>query len=466
MDVTALRSASHAAVDVLAGHVASITAGEGPATARRRPDAVAADLDLHGLLRHGGLDPENFRAWLATYLDNGVHLHHPGYMAHQVGAPDVGAALADLVHGVVNQPMSIYEMGSGAALVERVVVGWMVEHVGWDARRSDGVLTHGGSLANVTALLAARAHAAPDAWTAGAPRDLALLAPPGAHYSVERAAGMLGLGTDAIVELEVDELQRIRVDRLDDALERVRAGGRRPMALVAAACATTTGLHDDLRAVGDFCRAHGIWFHVDGAHGASALLSDELRDLLDGIELADSVIWDAHKMLRTSALCAAVLVRRGDDLRRAFQQHATYLDFDNPDGVDTLDRQLETTKAELGLKVFLNLAFTGERGLAAYVEDQYAKTRRLYDLVQERPGFHAPYEPESNILCFRHGAAGPEQDAIREALLESGEFHLSAAEIDGGRHLRVSVMSPNTTEATFARLLDAIERVAAQDLAA
>jgi L-2,4-diaminobutyrate decarboxylase len=460
MDTTELRSTAAAAIEALAGYAARSAAGEGRAVARRSPAAVIDSLDLRRLVREGGLDAGSFADWLERYLADSTRLHHPGELAHQVGVPDSGSALADLVHGVANQPMSIYEMGAAAAAVEQTVLEWMVEQVGWEAAASGGVLTHGGSLANLTALLAARAHAAPEAWSLGTPGDLAILAPPSAHYSIARAAGILGIGAGEIVPLDVDELERVRVDRLADGLARLRAAGRRPMALVAAACATSTGLHDDLRGIGEFCREHGIWLHVDGAHGASALLSESLRGLLDGIELADSVVWDAHKMLRTSALCAAVLVRRRADLPAAFQQHASYLDFDNPHGFDAIDRQVECTKSELGLKLFLNLAFRGERGLAAYVEEQYAKTLAFWELLRARPGFDVPYRPESNILCFRFGPAGAAQAAIREALLAAGEFHLSSAEIAGERFLRVAVMSPSTDATTFERLLDAIEAVA------
>jgi L-2,4-diaminobutyrate decarboxylase len=460
MDPVELRDAAAAALDELTAYVARSRSGDGPAVARRPVAEVAADLDLHRLLRDGGLHTASFRDWLLAYLEDGVRLHHPGELAHQVGVPDVPSALADLVHGVANNPMSIYEMGAAAAAVELAVVDWMVEKVGWDPSRSGGVLTHGGSLANLTALLAARAHAAPAAWAKGAPRDLAILAPPSAHYSIARAAAILGLGEDAVVPLEVDELERIRPERLAEAVDRVRAAGRRPIAVVAAACATSTGLHDDLRAIGALCRNQGIWLHVDAAHGAAALLSERHRSLLDGIELADSLIWDAHKMLRTSGLCAAVLVRRGDRLRAAFRQQAAYLDFENPEGVDVIDRQVECTKAELGLKVFLNLAWRGERGLAAYVDEQYAKTLRFWGLLRGRPGFEAPYRPESNILCFRFGADDDAQAAIREALLAEGSFHLSATEIAGRRYLRVVVMAPATDEATFERLLTLIETTA------
>jgi L-2,4-diaminobutyrate decarboxylase len=455
MDTRELRAASHAAIDELAAYVERTAGGEGPSAGRRSRDEVAERLDLARLLRDGGLDATSFGPWLARYLHAGVHLHHPHEMAHQVAVPDIGAALADLVHGVANQPMAIYEMGPAAAAIELAVVEWMVARVGWRPGAAGGVLTHGGSLANLTALLAARAHAAPDAWRDGAPRDLAILAAPSAHYSVARAAGILGVGEEAVVALEVDELDRVRADRIHDALDRTRAAGRRPIAVVATAGATSTGLYDDLRAIGAVCRERGAWLHVDGAHGASALLSARHRHRLDGIELADSVVWDAHKMLRTSSLAAAVLVRRAHDLPAAFRQHASYLDFANPDGVDVIDRQVECTKAELGLKLFLSLAFAGEAGLARYVDDQYAKALALWRLIRERPGFTAPYLPHSNILCFRYGEA--DQAAIRDALLAGGGFHISSAEVGGRRHLRAVVMSPATDAASLEALLDAVE---------
>jgi L-2,4-diaminobutyrate decarboxylase len=453
-----LRAAADVALDELEAYVDRSVAGDEPPTSSSSPADVAARLDLPRLLRDGGLAGERLGPWLAAYLRDSVRLHSPRQLAHQVGVPDVGAALADLVHGVANQPMSIYEMGAGAASVERAVVDWMVERVGWSPADAGGVLTHGGSLANLTALLAARARIAPDAWRDGAPADLALLAPASAHYSVKRAAGILGLGGAAVVPIEVDELERVRVDRLGNALERARAAGRRPMALVAAACATSTGLYDDLRAIGTFCREHDLWFHVDGAHGASALLSERHRSRLDGIDLADSVIWDAHKMLRTTALCAAVLVRRRADLPGAFQQDAAYLDFDDPRGMDVLDRQVECTKAELGLKVFLSLAWQGEAAVGRYVDEQVAKAQRLAELVDERPGFSALCRPEANILCFRHDASDP--GAVRAALLEQGAFHLSTTEVAGVPWLRVAIMAPATDEATLVALIDAVEDAA------
>jgi L-2,4-diaminobutyrate decarboxylase len=319
------------------------------------------------------------------------------------------------------------------------------------------VLTHGGSLANLTAMLAARARAVPSAWAEGVPGDLAVLAPASAHYSVARSVAIAGLGQAAFVPIETDELERIRPERLGEALERAHEAGRRPIAVVADACATGTGLFDDLTEIGTFCREHELWLHVDGAHGASALLSPRHRHLLRGIELADSVVWDAHKMLRTSSLCAAVLVRHGPDLPNAFQQQASYLFYagENP---DIIDRAVECTKAPLGVKLFMNLAWRGENGLGDYVAEQYDKALRFHEIISARRGFKCPYRPESNILCFRYGEDSERQLAIRERLIETGEFHLSSVELGGRRHLRIVVMSPSTDEATIERLLDAIER--------
>jgi L-2,4-diaminobutyrate decarboxylase len=155
-------------------------------------------------------------------------------------------------------------------------------------------------------------------------------------------------------------------------------------------------------------------------------------------------------------------VRDAGDLARAFHQDATYL-FDGgcAHGVDIASYSIECTKATLGLMLFLNLAWRGSDALGAYVERQYDTTRAFYETLRARDGFACPYEPESNILCFRYGDDDGLQDAIRRRLLESGEFHISATHIDGRRYLRVVVMAPATTASTAKDLADAVARAAA-----
>ena len=455
-DPAAYTEAAHVTVDLLAEHVAASQRGEGAATVRPPMADIARDLDLARLLREGGLDAASWPAFLQAYLDRGVHLHHPGSLAHQVTVPDSPGALGDLVHGVINNPMGIAEMGAAASAAEGAVVEWMLERAGLAG--GEGVLTHGGSLANLTALLAARAHAAPEAWVDGTPDDLVLLAPASAHYSVSRAAAIAGLGERAIVELPSDALGRIDPAALDGVLQRVLDDGRRPLGLVAAACATSTGLHDDLRTIGAWCRERGVWFHVDAAHGGSALLSPRLRERLDGIDQADSVIWDAHKQMAVAGLCAAVLVRRKGTLRAAFQQHASYLFYEeDAAGEDRLELAVECTKAPLGVKVLLELGFRGEAAVAEAIEARHDMAATAARMLGEHPDLEVPYEPESTIVCFRHVPSDDAgQLAIRDRLLADGRFHLSSAVVDGRRHLRLVVSAPDTGEATIAALIDAV----------
>ncbi len=432
---------------------------------------LGAALDLEGHAQRGGLTGRKLAAFMDRYLASATNLHHPGYMAHQVAVPHPAGALASLVDGFTNNAMAIYEMGPPAAAIEFWVLNWMIRKIGWtptpfprDARASEphagGVLTHGGSLANLTALLAARSRIAPDAWERGTPPDLALLVPAESHYSIARAAGILGLGSAAIYPLEVDARGRIIAERIGQCIRRVRADGRRPMALVANACSTALGLYDRLRPIGAACRDEHVWLHVDGAHGASALISPEHRPLLDGVELADSLSWDAHKLMRTPTLCAAVLLRDAQHLDSAFRQEASYLFHDKAQpGVDFIHRTVECTKAGLGLRFFAVLAALGEQGLARYVERQFALARQAHEWIAGLPDFECPCAPESNILCFRLRADDAVQFAARDALIAEGSFHLSTAEVQRKRFLRAAFMNPDTSMEDVRKMIGRVRAV-------
>jgi L-2,4-diaminobutyrate decarboxylase len=449
------------ALRVLGAYVEESRDGLHPVVRLTPAAEIFGEAELQDWIANGSMNATSFAAFLENYLHHSTRMHHPGYLAHQVSVPDFPAALGDLVHGTIHNPMAIYEMGPSAAAVELAVLRWMLEKIGWGEGGS-GVLTHGGSLANLTALLAARAAAAPETWENGARDDLVILAPPSCHYSVQRASSILGMGAKAVLPLEVDSNEVIAPSLVRAAIQRAVGDGKKVVALVANACATGTGLHDPLEEVGHVCNDENTWLHVDGAHGASALVSDKEKHLLRGVEQADSITWDAHKMLRTSGLCTGVLFREPHSLDKAFTQDASYIFYDHETpGVDLIHRTVECTKAGLGLKVFLNLAWRGEDGIARYVEEEYSLARRAQQIIQARRGFSCPYEPESNIVCFRYEGDDELQITIRDRLLAEGRFHISSTEISGRRYLRLTVINPQTTEETIAELLDAIVAVAA-----
>jgi len=459
-------------LEALGRFVEESVRGEVPVVTLKPIRAFAESMGLEDLLEEGLTTDEGFKAFLQAFLDGATRLHHPAYVAHQIALPHYASALADLISGILNNGMSVYEMGPTAGAIEVAVIDWMLGKVGWQptgrngtrlpapgAFPGGGVLTHGGSLANLTALLAARAAVAPEAWQQGASGDLVVLAPATAHYSMARAVATMGMGTDALVEVPADEVGRVLPDALPATLASTDGEGKRVMALCANACATATGLYDPLQEVGAFCRDHGIWFHVDGAHGASALLHPEEKRRLAGVALADSLVWDAHKLLQTSALCAAVLFRDGRRLLGTFQQNAAYvLEGSREIGHDFIGHQFECTKSPLGLKLFLVLATAGEEELGKNVGVLWERTRRIHDQIVARPGFQVLCPPESNILCFRHGGDDREQSRVRQELMAEGEFLLTQADMGGKRWLRMTIMNPRTDDDTIRRLLDRIER--------
>jgi L-2,4-diaminobutyrate decarboxylase len=439
------------------------------------PQKIAADLKLELLLRNGALLNDDFPNFLKKYLENTQHLHHPHYLGHQVSAPNMASGFADYIHGTINNPMAVYEMGPAAATMEKIVVNWMLEKIGWfktsslietnlELCKGAGILTHGGSLANLTALLAARAHCAPESWTQGTPQNLVVLAPKNAHYSVAKSLAIMGIGYDSIVSIDTDKNEVIIPSDLKSAYTKTKKQNKRILAVVANACATGTGLYDPLEEIATFCNSHNLWLHIDAAHGASALLSEEKKHLLKGVHLADSLVWDAHKMLQTSALSAAVLFKNHSHLENTFKQKGDYLFFEKENiGFDLMDKTIECTKAPLGTKVFMAIAYKGEKGLAKNIEETYNKTLAFHKLISVNHNFECPYKPESNILCFRYmpfANNDTSQLKLRNALVKKGHFYITTTTIKAKRYLRIAVMNKQTESVHIKNLLKEIETIA------
>lgn len=438
---------------------------------------LAAKMKLEKWIREGGVTAQNVFSFLEPYLHFSQHLHHPGYIGHQVSPPHVAAGIADFIQGVVNNPMAIYEMGPSAAVVERTVVNWMLEKCGWFKGQSitdfsdidgngGGVLTHGGSAANLTAMLSARASIDPDAWVDGNSRDLVVMGSEVAHYSMARAISIMGLGKKAFVSVKVDRNEVLQADDLYRCYREVKESGRKVMAVVANACATSTGLYDPVEEIGMFCKENNLWFHVDGAHGASALIHDKTKHLMKGLGYADSMIWDTHKMLRTTTLCAAVLFKDHRSLHRTFQQKGSYLfhEKDQP-GFDVMPYAIECTKSAIGTKLFWVLAAEGEIGLADYVYGRYQITKEFYNYIEGQDDFECPYVPESNILCFRYTAGDSSNEyqlGIRNTIIKRGKFYITSTEVNSIRYLRLTVINELTDLDQIKSLLKEIRELASE----
>jgi L-2,4-diaminobutyrate decarboxylase len=460
-------------IEALNDYYERSVAGEGPVVRQPPMSKLAADMELSTLIQEGGLTGEKLSRFIDQYLSALTRIYHPANIAHQQAVPHYMAALAGLVDNFVSSDGSIYELGAASVTIEYVLINWLLEKVGWTPAPLNpqqatgytyggGILTNGGSLANLTALIAARTRLAPEVWRDGNPGNLAILAPAGAHYSIARAAGIMGLGHRSVYPLEVDDWGVILPDRLQDAWARVEADGKRVVALIANAGTTAAGLYDPLRETGAFCRERGLWFHIDAAHGGPALLTNKYRHLMDGTELADSLAMNMHKLGRVTAFCTVLLVREARSLDEAFTQEASYLFYEKEQpGYDFLHRTIECTKPVLGLKLFMVLAAMGEAGLGHYVEQQFDLTAQAYEYLQALPDFFCPVEPQSNILCFQAKAAGDTPLAMRDRLLARGKTYVSSAVLNGQRCLRLTLNNPATTLDDIINLVREIREIGA-----
>jgi L-2,4-diaminobutyrate decarboxylase len=325
------------------------------------------------------------------------------------------------------------------------------------------VLTSGGAQANLTALLAARQQTAGwNIWKEGISSGppLRILASEHAHYSVSRAAGIMGLGVDAVVKIAADDQGRMSVPALAEMHRQTAGYGARILAVVATAGCTPTGSIDPLAEIGAYCREQNLWLHVDGAHGASALLSAQNRSALRGIELADSVVWDGHKLLYMPAAVSAVLFRNPAHSYAAFAQEASYLFQGHSNEEETYNvsyRTLECTKRMMGLKLWAAFSLYGATGLGELVDKVFATARLLAEKLQSAPDFELLMPPQTNIVCFRHGSG--DQSGLRKSLVESGAFHLTQVNLHGKVWLRATLMNPFTAESDLDALLDCIRRI-------
>lgn len=461
-DPEAFRALAHQVADRLADHLAAARRREGPVLPPASPSEALAAWPDH-FPEGPGAEPLDL---LQRVIEASNHLHHPRYVGHQVTAPLPWSALLDFAGAFLNNGSAIFEMGPASTVMERAVARLFARRAGFDPERADGFLTHGGSAGNLTALLAARQRAAGwDVWEEGMePGKLCILVSEQAHYSVRRSAQVMGLGGRAVRPVPCDGAYRMKPAALAEALRGAQAEGLTVMAVVASAGATATGAFDPLEPIADCCAEAGVWLHVDAAHGGALLLSDRLRPWFQGLERADSLVIDAHKMMLAPALATLVLFREGDRSFETFSQSASYLFGADPRETwfDLAQRTLECTKRSLGLQVYASLQVMGTAFFGAYAERMVDLTRSFADHLKARPHWELATEPDCNILCFRFAPpaatdADAHQEKVRAALLREGSFYLVKTRLAGKTWLRTTVINPGTTEADLQALAERIE---------
>jgi L-2,4-diaminobutyrate decarboxylase len=460
LEVDTTLQAAEPLLALAAQYFADTRRGEGPVSTWHSAQTIADRLETD-IPRTGKPLAEVARRLSRVLLDDVNRLAHPMYIGHQVSAPLPAAVWADAVISAFNQSQAVREMSPSFTPLERQVVAWMTDLIGW-SERAGGTMTSGGSEATLTAMLAARAFRYPEVWEHGWSRVTGalpvLVCGDHTHYAVTRAAGILGLGMHQVRRVP-SPAYHMDVDALEQLLASLRTEGTPVLAVVATAGCTATGAFDAFAEIATVCEryadAHGpLWLHVDAAHGGGALLSARERPRVDGMVRAQSVAWDPHKTLLLPLAAGLVLVRDAAVLDTAFAQHAPYLFGAHAEARawDMGARSMQCSRRADVLKLYVALERYGADALGLLYERLCDVARALYDVLADTGvPFRALHTPESNILCFvwEPPSAPPSEwdaltDTLRERYNRSGRGWITVTTLDGRRVLRITVMNART----------------------
>ena len=422
-ELAAFRSAAHALVDGVADHLAALPSRP---VWQPLPDALREQLLDLPLPEHPVALDDLVATALRDVLPHAMGNGHPAFFGWVNPPPSPAGVMASLAAAAMNP--SVVSGDHADVHLERAVVRWLAELVGFPHAPGAGLLTSGGSAATIVCLAGARSRALAAAGhdvrrdgLAGAPQLIAYV-PAEAHSCVRRALELLGLGSGAMREVPL-EGGRLDATALRASIAADRASGALPALLVGSAGTVNTGAIDPLDALADVAAAEDLWFHVDGAYGAFGVLDPAIAARYRGMERADSLVLDPHKWLGVPVDAGCALVRRGDDLRDAFSLIPPYLRQDTDAPVGTFaEYGPEQTRPFRALKTWATIAARGRAGIAAQVARANALARELATLVEREPELELAAAPETSIVAFRARPAGcppARLDELNRALPEA-----------------------------------------------
>lgn len=390
--------------------------------------------------------------------DGIVHTSHPRYFGLFNPAPTFAGVLADALVAGFNPQLAVTSHAPAAVAIERHVLSFLGDRLGLPG--AAGSFTSGGAEANLTGVLVALERHFPEAaehGLAGVEGRPTFYVSGEAHGSFVKAARMTGLGRSAVRAVAASGDLTLDIEALRSAVERDRAAGRRPFLVVATAGTTAGGIVDPLRTTARLCRELGLDLHVDAAWAGAIALSERLRPLLDGIELADSVTVDAHKWLSAPMGAGVFLTRHARDLTTTFRVAAGYMP--SADSSEPYLTSAQWSRRFIGLKVFMSLAAVGRAGYAAQIEHDCRLGDRLRARLGES-GWRVVNKTPLPVVCFvpDDGADAAELTRIAAAVESSGEAWISVTRLAGRPALRACITSHRSTEADLDALCGALER--------
>ncbi|MDP6224066.1 MAG: pyridoxal-dependent decarboxylase [Candidatus Poseidoniaceae archaeon] len=400
---------------------------------------------------------------IESVLRNSVRTTAPGFMNPLWGGLSIASIAGELVTAATNTAMYTYEIAPIATLIESSILKRIAELA--DFGTSQGTLTTGGSNGNLLGMLCARQAKFPMSSHAGFDgTNMVAFVSEESHYSFSIASNVVGIGHSNLIKVRCNEHGQMRPDALEEEIEYALAEGRIPFAVLATSGTTVKGSFDPLRAIAAVAHKYELWMHVDAAWGGSCLFSSQHRSLMDGIELADSFCWDAHKMMGIPLICSAFIVKDADVLKAVCSNGNTahYLYIESGEDLDLGRYSLQCGRRNDALKLWLAWREIGDAGWASMLE----RFMELAHYLEERVKNHASLELMSERMwtnvCFRYvgDSSTDERNRInaelRQRLIQDGRFMVSRSTIDESIILRSVIANRSVTEESLDAFLDCV----------
>ncbi len=390
------------------------------------------------------------KQYFEEVMRRSIQLHHPKFMGHQVTPPAPIAALAAMQGALLNSGGAVYEMAAASSALEKVVIDKLKPYFGF--HQGDGIITSGGTIANLTALICARnIKASENVWQDGQTENYAFMVSEEAHYCIDRAVRIMGWGSGGIIKVPVDERFSMKTEMLEFLYQNAIMEGITVLGVVGSAPTTSTGMYDNLKEIGLFCEKHHLWYHIDAAHGGPAVFTEKYNYLMSGCNLADSITVDAHKMMMVPSLTTMLFFKNSKDSYRTFAQQAQYLwTASDEEWYNYGKRTLECTKIMLSTRIYAMINAYGISVFGDYVNQCYDMAKNFADMIKREKTMELAVEPDSNIVCFRIVSEDKQSMddlnmKIRDQLLKDGRFYIVQTRLKGEVYLRVSLMNPFTS---------------------
>ena len=375
------------------------------------------------------------------------------------GGMNIAAFAGEVIATLSNNSMYTFELSPMATLIEQALIRRMCEIVGYSD--GNGSLTTGGSNGNMIGMMCARYQIDPLGQRRGFSGDnLVCYVSIESHYSVLMAANVLGIGFDNVIKIPCDESGRMRIDKLQEEIERTRTNGQTPFCVIATAGTTVRGAFDPINEIAEICSDNDIWLHVDAAWGGSCMFSTKHRDLMNGVELADSVCWDAHKMMGVPLVCSAFLIKKPEILRKVCSHGdvAHYLFHGDSEDVDIGRISLQCGRRNDALKLFLAWREKGDAGWARLVDSYVDLADHLQSLVEADEKLEMVSSRVWSNVCMRYVVEGFDLNdvnfQIRERMMREGRFMVSSSKVGDIVILRPVIANPAVTRDVLDRFVE------------